>query len=113
MQQGRPQGAVAATQHEHKNHIFKRLIDALPPQQKSRVEHGGGCGGENDAQCIQVERGRQSEAPRVKKTFAADYLRMLRLVLAAIRRSGQTGRITKKAKLDIVFHHSAMTGDTA
>ena len=51
-----PQGRVAASQHENENHVFKRLVDALPAQEQRGVEHGRGQGREHDAGGVQVER---------------------------------------------------------
>ncbi len=76
VQQRRPQRQIAASQHEHENQVFKRLIDTLPAQKKRRVEHSRGEGSEHDAGGVQVKRGGQGKAPRMHEAFQADKLQL-------------------------------------
>ena len=74
MEQCRPQRRVTASQHEHENHVFERLVNALPAQEQRGVKHSGGQGCEHNAGGIQMKRGGQREAAGMRKAFAANDL---------------------------------------
>jgi hypothetical protein len=109
VEQRGPHGAVAASQHEDEDHVLERLVDALPAQEQRGMEQGGGDGGEQDECGVQGESEGEMQGAGVCEALAARHLR--HTLSCGGERGGRGG--TRKATLEIVFHHSAIEGVTA